>query len=283
MYFSRTLPLWICICLLFNAACVNLKEVGEFAHTSKTSLANLQTIEYGFAQACRDRCRMDAMEVFRIERSEDCGCQTYQKADSVLLRIQLTINGYFDGMEQLSGNQLTRYNLSGQKRLMQEGVFGEWRISEQETHAYTNLAELIASASTDGFRRRELRRYIEVANQPLLTLLEHMEMILIGNLQTTLDNKKSRLYGYYQKLTYSNNLSDLETGLATKLYYEELDAIHMVEQQIDATIQALQKIAEAHQVLYNERNRINRKDFKAIIKLYQSDISDLIAAFNQIN
>ncbi len=283
MCFSRPLLLWIGTCCFFSAACVNLKEVGEFAHTSKTSLAKLQEIEYGFAQACRDRCRMDAMEVFRIERSEECACESYQEADSVLLRIQLTIQGYFDGLEQLSGNHLTRYNLSGPKKLMQEGVFGEWRIAEQETQAYGHLAELIAMASTDGFRRKDLRRFIEEANTPLIALLDQLELILLGNLQTTLENRKSRLYGFYQRLTFSENLSDLETGLATKLYYEELDEIHKVEKQIDATTQALRKITEAHQVLFDQRKRLTRKDFKANIKLYQSDISDLIAAFNQIN
>ncbi len=282
MNFSRFFVFWIGICCFLNAACVNLKELGEFATTSNASLAKMQDIEYGFAKACRDRCRMDAMEVFRIERSEECECLQYHEADSVLLRIRLTLEGYFDGLGQLSGNQLTNYNLSGPKQLMQEGVFGELRLSEQQTQAYSQLTGLIVNASTDGFRRRHLRRYIEEANAPLLALIDNLELILMGNLQTTLDNKKSRLYGYFLKLSYSETLSDFETGMATKLYYEELDEIHKVERQIEAANLALQKVAEAHQVLYEQRIKVNSKDFKALIKVYQSDISDLIAAFNDI-
>ncbi|WP_157971981.1 hypothetical protein [Pleomorphovibrio marinus] len=262
---------------------MNLKEVGDFSKTSKTSIGTIQKINFGFAQGCRDRCRIGSMASFTIQREEECGCETYQEADSVLLRLQLTVQGYFDGLEKLSGNQLTQYDLSGPKRVMVEGDFGDWRISPQETEAYNQLARVIVNASTDAFRRKRLSQYIEEANAPLLALLEKMEIVLRGNLQGILDNRKSRLYGYFQRLTFSENLSDFETGMATKIYYEELDEIKKIEAQIATSSTALRKISEAHQVLFDNRRRLTGKDLKAFTKQYQSDLSDLIVAFNQLS
>lgn len=271
--------------LLFSlGSCVNLKSVGDFSATSMESISNYERIDYSFLQHCLDRCEDEAIRKYEIKRAQECSCALYQEADSVTQVIYNTIEGYFVGLADLSHNELTTYSTDAVVGALSVDEFGPLKIDDQLVGAFTSLSNTLLRATTDFYRRKKLSSYIEEANDPIKILLEKFRVIVGTNLKGELRFKRERLYSYYIEMKLNGTLhSDYEKGKATSDYYKALNAIQRKEMELEIFAESLDEIAQGHQILYDNREKLSVKDLQALLQSYSSNVKGLISEFNKLN
>jgi hypothetical protein len=217
-----------------------------------------------------------------INRETGCHCDNFAKADNVTLLIYNAIKGYFDGLTNLSNKDLTNYNFDALKKSLTEGTFGNIKIDKNHVDAYSALSKILLKASTDIYRKKKLIEYIEDANAPIQILLSEFQFIIQNNLRGELDFKREKLYTYYKNMINNNTLTDYEKGMATTDYYQQLLEVTTKQNQIDAFAKSLKSMAEGHQKLYENRNKMQAKEVKELLTGYASDIQDIISEFNKL-
>jgi len=283
-HFDQKHSLIFLFLLVSFASCVNLKTVGEFAGFSTVSIKNFEQIEYSFYQHCMDRCRDEAIRKYEIKRAEECTCTLYQEADSVTQVIYNSIEGYFEGLGDLSQNELTDYSSDALVSALSAKELGPLRIEEQTVAAFSSLSNTLLRATTDSYRRKKLASYIEEANEPMQVLLDKFKLIVGTNLKGELRFKKERLYVRYMDMKMNNTLlSDYEKGEATSDYYQTLDEIQRKEMVLEVFAMSLDEIAEGHQILFDNRNKLSVKTLNGILQGYASNVKNLISEFNKLN
>ncbi len=274
------------LCLFFIitgfTGCVSLKAVHDFSETSSTGLQGFEDINYSFGQLCLEECRLEAIRNLEISRKLDCNCSLYTKADSVTLFLYEAIRGYFDGLVNLSQNELTHYNFDAVKNALTTGEFGSVKIDQQQVEAYNRIAHILLRATTEAYRRKKIKKYIAEGNEPIHILLKKFQFIIGDNLKEELNFRKEKLYAFYKETLLGGNLSDYEKGRATSAYYQQISNINLKRAQLTVFSESLDTIAAGHQNLYDNLNRLSTKELSARITRYASDIRDLISAFNKL-
>lgn len=263
-------------------SCINLKTINDYSASSSKSIKNFEDINYSFEQHCIDKYQFEALRSFEIKRAIECNCDDYKKADSVTLLIYNSIKGYFDGLKNLSNNDLTDYNFDALRKSLTEGGFSNIKIEKEQVDAYSKISNLLLKATTDVYRKKKLKTYIEDANEPLQILLKKFQFIIQKNLEGELNFKKEKLYAYYKEMNLNNTLSYYEKGKATIDYYQQLSDINAKQKQIDAFAKSLEPISEGHQILYENRNKMTTKELNELLIQYSSDIQDFVSEFNKL-
>ncbi len=83
-------------------------------------------------------------------------------------------------------------------------------------------------------------------------------------------------------LLFDSTLNNYEKKQATSDYYKELSGIAYTQQQIGIFASGLDSIAAAHQVIYDNRNKMSGRELKNLLVSYESDLHNLIAQFNKL-
>jgi hypothetical protein len=272
----------VAVLLFVVSSCVNLKEVNSYSSKAATSIKKFEEIGYSFTQRCFDRWQLEAVKDFDIKRDTEWNCGIYKTADSITLLLYNAINGYFDGMINLSQNNLTHYNFDALRKALPAGEFGSIKIGDAEVKAYSKISEILLRTTTDIFRQKKLTHYIEQANGPIQVLLEKLQFILQKNLVDELSFKKEKLFTHYKEMSLGASLNAYEKGKATVDYYQQLSEINQKQKEIDVFARGLKSISDGHQKLYDNRNKLTGKRIKEVMLQYTSDIQDIISQFNTL-
>lgn len=218
---------WVVLVLItsLGSCAPALTSVNNFSKTASAGIQKYEDIGYSFSQHCIDRCRLESLKDFTIKRVMECQCDLYKKADSVTLLLYSAVKGYFNGLAQLSGNEIIDYSFDALKKSLTEGTFGEVEINSEHVNAYSNISKILLRATTDAYRKNKIKIYIAEANAPLKVLLDKLRFILRENLAGELNFKKERLYIHYRELNMNPSLSDYEKEKAVTDYYRQLSEI----------------------------------------------------------
>lgn len=256
--------------------------MSHFSSTASSGLKKFEDINYSFTEHCIENCRLEAVRGFDIKRELQCNCDGYKKADRVTLLIYHSIKGYFDGLTDLSGNELTSYNLNRLKTALTEGTFGDITIAKEQADAYATISKILLNATTDIYRKNKIKKYIREANGPIRVLLDKFQFILQKNLEGELSFKKEKWYAYYQEMKMNGGLTEYEKSKAAMDYYQLLSEVNEMQDQINVFAAGLKKISEGHQKLYDNRNKMTAKDLREILATYAGNIEEMISGFNTL-
>ena len=271
------------ILLLFVfTGCVTLKPVNDFSSASLNGIKKFEEINYSFQQHCLERCWLEAARNFEIRRDTECDCGNFIKADKITQEIYSSLKNYFNGLANLSDNKLTNYNFKALENSLTKGDFGNIKIEDEHIKAYSNLSGILLKATTDLYRRNKIKNYIGDANEPVQVLLRKFQFIIQQNLEGELNFKKEKLFDYYMEMKMGNTLSDYEKGKAANEYYQQIYGILAQQKQMDAFARSLNSIADGHQELYNNRNKMTARELAVQLAGYACDIQDIISEFNKL-
>ena len=267
--------------LIALTGCGTLSSVSDFSSASVSGIKKFEDIDYSFRQHCIESCNFEAIRTFELKREIDCDCGDYKKADQVTQQIYNTLKSYFSGLSNLSDNKVTSFNFKNLEKSLTKGEFGSVTINDEHVEAFTNLSGIILRAATDLYRRNRIRQYIGEANSHVQILIEKFQFIVGKNLKGELDFRKEMLFDYYMEMKMGNTLSEYEKGKAADEYYQQLSEIQSKQEQLDTFTESLNTIAEGHQELYDNRNKISARDIAIRMAGYASDIQDIISEFNK--
>ena len=271
---------------LLPISCVNLKTVSSFSTTSLKSLENFEDINFSFSQFCADKCQFEAIRKLEINKELKCYCTVYESADSVTLLIYNSLRGYFDGLTKISASDLTIYNFDALKTALNAGTFGTVKISKEDVNAYTAISKILLKATTDIYRKNRIAKYVEEANQPVQVLLNKLKTIVHRNMEEELEFKKLANFTYCTQLLdttlHIDHLNHNEKAGILRTYYQQNSEIDLKKKQIESFSKSLATIAEGHQKLYDNRNKITAKEVRELLIGYISNMKDIETQINKL-
>lgn len=263
-------------------SCIDLKKVEDFSSTSSNSLKEFEDINYNFKQNCLENCQDRKINDLNLSPN-DCDCELNETADSITLLIYNSVRIYFDGLTNLANNDLTNYKFDVLKKALSEGDFGPIKIEKDHVEAYSKISEILMKSFTDIYRKKKIKEYVLEANEPIKVLINFLKFNLSKNLVGKLNVQKQRIKIYYFDLTKDATLSTMEKRKAVEDYYTRLSKIESQENELFTYSKILNLIAEGHQKLTQNIEKISKDEINAMISQYTNDIQDIISEFNKIN
>lgn len=261
-------------------SCVNLKHINNFASSSLHSVKNFEEIDYSFKQNCLENCQDKKINELNL-RSQDCDCKADEKADSITFLIYKAIKGYFDGLTNLSNNNLTNYKLNVLTKPFTERDFKSVKIGKAQVEAYLNISNILLKSFTNKYRKNKLKEYLKAGNEPIKVLISFLDFNLSANLTGKLNVQKQGLNDYYLDLTKDNTLSTFEKREAVEEYYRRSGEIGAKQKALTTYSKGLKKVASGHQKLVDNIEKIHKDEIIEELTQCSSDIQDLISAFNK--
>lgn len=241
----------------------------------------MDELGYSFTTSCNERCEAIQLEKLQLLKT-DCNCRPERSADSITQAIYRAVKGYFEGLEKLSDNQVTNYKFSNLAKAIKEGDWGGITINKSHVDAYARISSILTRAVTDGYRKNKLSKYIAEANEPLKVLLEALEFTMVSNLAKKLDVKKERMTGFYFDLLNDSSVSVYEKKKLIEEYNNMVNESDNRKKLISSYGKGLRSIAAGHQEIFENRNKLKRKELLELLSQYSSDIEDIIDEINSL-
>lgn len=263
------------------SSCVNLKHVNDFSSSSLKSIKKFEEINYSFKQNCLDNCQDKKIDDLSLS-SIDCDCKLNEKADSVTLWIYNSVRGYFDGLTNLSDNDLTTYKMDALTKALTEGDFGSIKIEKEQVEAYSKISKILLKAFTDEYRKKKIKNYVKEANEPIKVLITFLDFNLSSNLVGNLKVQKKSIEEYSFELLKDSSLSIIEKRKVLEDYYNRINSIEAKEKELLTYSKSLKKIIEGHQKLTDNIEKLSQDEIKEALTQYSSDIQDIVSEFNKL-
>src|ERR1035437_4495536 len=261
--------------------CMSYNTVNDFASTSLNSVKKYEEINYSFKKNCIDDCQNKKLIDLNISLA-DCDCMADARADSVTMIIYKAIRGYFEGLTNLSNDELTNYRLDSISKSVSGNDLDSMKFDQKETEAYSNISSILLKAFTDGYRISKIKAYIRQANESVKILTSYLSFNLSANLNGKIDIQIQKAEKTCFNLTKDKTLSTYEKRLSIKDYFIDIERMQKIKESINTFAKGLKKLAEGHQKLYDNLNTLNADEIKVQITQYGSEIKDIISEFNKL-
>jgi len=276
------------------SGCVNLKAVKDFAKTSKETVQDYSksgiSLTASYKEIMISRClynyeiSKDTVILNKVPKDlNDCFDQQklsrYKKSDSLITLVNTIIERYFKGLEELSNNETTSFELNAdnlEDLLKDKTAFPS--VNENHIKASKGIVTLLTNASVETYRRKKLAQVIRDADESLAVILE-MYMGINSDIKAAL------------KIEIENNFQDYETSFvsasndfdkvkAGKLYLEHYNSIQSKIEVNENFSNALKSMVEGHKKLVENGNNL---DTKSLIKDIASYTTAIVEIKNEIN
>lgn len=278
------------IVLLALSSCVNLRTLNRYSENSIEAVKKYEAINFTFKQSCKTNCHLRETAIGdyldniypRIKRKSDCNCDVYLQADSSFNKIYFSINQYLTGLQKLSSNSILEFKYDSLSNSLKESSL--INISDQEIDAYSRLGELTTRCITDIKRRKNLQLIIKDGNEPFGILIEELKYATSEILVESLDTELELHYNYYQDALVNQDkfsgkeLLDFEQAFIK----QRVD----IEQKVDLLNQyavILNEVKIGHQQLYENADKIHKKEIATLLSAYLTEINQLKSDFNNLN
>lgn len=278
---TKLLLITILSSIVFLFSCVSLKQVNELSKSSLSGVKKYENLALSFETACSEHCRIDKLQKLEID-FENCDCSEDAVADSVTLIIYNAVKYYFDGLSKLSDNELTSYKLDELTAALSENDFGDVSINANQAESYSKISKILLKAFTDEYRKKKIATYIQEAHDPLMILLDALDMNLNENLIGKVNNLRGKLKSYYFDIRNDSLITEIDKKNALKEYSIQLETIKLWESEITSYSKVINKIKEGHVDLFNNIENIKEDEIRALLSQYATDIESLKSEINKL-
>lgn len=265
----------------FLLACTNLKPIQHLSTEASQGLNHFHELNYSFAIHCRNHCYFQRIRTHAVDRSLDCKCADYQEADSLVNRLFLELENYWDGLGSLASPELTSYDLSNPVHGLQST--GLIDLSEPEVSAFKKLSELAVNAATGQYRKKRIVRYMKEADPHLNLVSKKLAFILEKNLLGLLEIQKESWYAHYKTLTINDTLSPVEKEIAVEKYYQLLENSEKVHLKIQSMVGLLNLLASNHSELSRNNQKASQEGFKTGMMKLSDEVRNLHYEFEKLD
>ena len=266
--------------VLSITGCTNLKRVSEFSHSALDSIEEFEEISSSFSKICLEDCQQMSISELKINATS-CDCAANEKADSITGLIYHTIQDYFQGLRDISNNEITSYRTEDLAKALSAGEFGPVQLREKDVKAYSGVSSLILRAFTDGYRRKKIKEYVREGHPHLLVLLQFLNQNVEGSLKGKLEVQKSLLKNYYFDLTMDKNLSIYERTKFAEDYFGRIAEIEKKQQELDTYSEILETISTALTALNANIDKLEAEEVGRLLKNYGEVLHSAAGGINK--
>ncbi len=328
--FRRTIALVLLLSFtLINTACTDLKAIRAFTESSTEIGKGFPNLAKDLSASCkrqrtfqgiqRNQFRPDRLVAIthpepgspdfrKLERE----CRAFTEIEEPLIAVNDVLMEYLAAMGALAADDLTAYGdgLDGLGNSLTNGNI----FNAGEVGAIKGIANFILKASTEGYRRKQLKNALEENNNNIKTISYALQRIIAEKYVLQLKNEREQMRSYYSTsiLQYGDYMRRMvaqrrQTGLAQgghrvaivraqdepdvedplpiirvkRIWDEDEKEIQDKIAGAEAYGKAVAKIAEGHQKLYRERNQLGSKEALKIALTYGQTIKSLVDDFRE--
>ena len=267
-----------CLLLVVCSSCLSLEAVQQYAAASTEATDTFSGIQLTFQDLCQRKRQLRDLRQSRVLRTYQDSCAMHQQADSTVIKIQGAIQDYLTALHTISSGERVRYSLAP----LQEALTGSGLVSLQapSADAYRNLLELVTTASTEAYRRRQVERLVTQAHPPLTALLDQLTKVLDESWREAIRQQKAMMYLHTRELADSAQ-TFMERQEVLRRYIDEARYYEQQEQLLDTHVAVLQVIQEGHQQLYERRDQLHRRETVAGLAFYVGELRSLQRTLDQ--
>lgn len=277
MLLRKTISIPVLLCsfsALVCSSCVNLQHVHAYSAASVQSFEVIGALKGRYELCAEAAVLRSYTQAFDANLNPGETCNLQRKADSVITVYSDALLAYLSGLEQLSQNKLVEYNYDALSKTI-ETTGPRFGINTQNIGAIKGISQAISMAITNGYRRKQLNKYISDANPGFklmgTALRQTLDEYRSGVLQVSsqrLENIYLTLYAastsLYEKLTINKEYALLEKRIAAEASAAG-NAMLLIDQMVSG-----------HQSLYNNRNRLSKKELRPLIFSVSGSIKNLL-------
>jgi hypothetical protein len=262
---------------LLCVGCVNLKHINDFSSESLKGLQGFEALPVTYQSICTDDCKERDIDSGKLNATK-CDCRDARLADSVDYLFYKTVGAYLDGLERLSANEPTSYNFDSLGTQL-SGL----GVSAADAGAYAKLGSILTKAVTDGYRSKKIKEYIKEANDALQIIILHLKSNIGGSLTTDLGASRSKFESDYLKMLRNSSGNAFEKRKIIEEFYGLRTEIDSELSTLREYSSLLQCIADGHQQLANNLDKIDEAGLKVMITQYASNIKDIHTQIQILN
>ncbi len=269
--------LFLTVCF-FCSSCASLEHIHVFSTSCLSGINHFTDLNHGFEQNCLENCQFKIEQKAQIEEVLNCNCTKSAQADSINTAIFNVLYAYFSGLSKLSDNHSPTGDFTPVANQIQKL---NW-LDARHTKAYSNLANILLEASTNGYRRKQLKAYIGEADISVQILLRKLESNFKINLINQMNTKNTRLTVFYQDAVHGKSITEFQKVKIAEEYYRHLNENNDKKQNVLTFCTGLSSIAAAHQKLFRYRAQMNDRETKDWIIQYVTNIQIIFSDFNKL-
>jgi hypothetical protein len=261
---------------LLSASCADLGAIKNFAATSADAATYSSLTREWVNSAARQG--IDTLDE-SLADSLDKITQRRQQMQTGLMQLHAALADYMAVLGRLAGDDTATNSSSvtGLASALQKTGIG--RIKPHDLNAASALADTIATAIKDRIRQRALRNLIREGNAPVQTLTSLMRSLVIKDYQAGFRREIHFISDSFMGYDVMAKTKEQRMNPALKLLkerdYERTLALQTHVSQCDAYDQTLKAIAEGHQALYDNLDKLNKKEVIQLITTYNGKVKTL--------
>lgn len=283
----------LAISVVMLNGCVNLKTLNSYSEASQDALKKYEEIGFSFKKICEKNCefRINSDEKaiatrlsdnYRpIKKESDCECENYLKADTAFNKIYFATLQYLEGLNKLSNDEILLFKYDTLANALKKTEILD--VKEEEIDAFNKLVNTTTKFIADIKRRKDLQEIIELANPGFQTLLKRLQFAVDGPLILALETEIDLEYNYYKAIIFNQKELSLKDKIELEQeFIEKRDKILEKINLLNEYSKALEEIKEGHQSIYENRDKIHKKEIGGSIAGYITEIKEIKTSFDNI-
>lgn len=268
----------LCLLICPFLACTSLKPIQLFSEEALKGLQQFHELDYSFTKSCRDDCLFTRISQYEIERSINCGCSEYERADTLVRELYHALTDYYDGLHRLSSGELIRYELEGTAAVLEGANWNQ--LEPEQLNAYQKLSEIGLNAVAGKYRKNKVTQYMHEADPHIMLISEKLQFIIKENLLGMLEIQKESWYMYYKTQAIDPGLNSMEKELVTEKYYQLLDQGSRIREKTLVLIRILETLSSQHRAL--SAMKLNGDFFEDGVRSMTNRLNDLHYSLEQL-
>jgi hypothetical protein len=273
----------VCVLLAANLSllalaggCADLSAISDFSAISANAAENTTLVK----EYVETPKRLEAYETPAFKDQLEAQAKAFADDQPRMIARLTAIQAYMIALGKLASDKAVNYdtNIDAVKTAVTNAKFA----SGTETDAGDAIAKILVKAVTDGWRRWQLHDLIDQANQPLHDLISAQIKILqefYGDQDISNEELAINLY-YGGIIAPAAATEPLGRAAVDELRDNHLHSIEAEKAAVDDYVKVLQKIAAAHQKLYEQRDNLSNKQLLTDIDTAATDISTILKQVN---
>lgn len=280
--------------LLIISSCVNLKTLNSYSETAQGALKKYEEIGFSFKKICEKNCEFkinsDEKAIatrlngnYRpIKIQSECECDNYLKADTAFNKMYFATLQYLEGLNKLSSGDVLTFKYDTLANALKESEILD--VKEEEIDAFNKIVTTTTKFIVDIKRRKDLQEIIEFANPSFQILIEKLQFAVNGPLKLALETEIDLEYNYYKAVVFNQK----ELGLKDKIeleneFIEKRNGVLEKINLLSTYSTALEEIKKGHQSIYDNREKIHKKESIYFIAEYITELKEIKTSFDNIN
>jgi hypothetical protein len=283
MYFSMKGLFLVAMLLgvLSETGCTNLGAVRDFAAISSQS----HSVQLAAAELADSPQRQLQYALDDSTKSIYQASVTLGMSNQVaLVAAYGIIQSYMTTLGTLAGDGILASNTIAIGNFAQVISTQSFIKDTNAVDAYGKIASLISKAIIDLYRQSKVRKMIEDVHDSFPVAVSNLEHVVTVDCVLQLSAETNMLNSYY---IYSTQLNSANTPpwaqrLVMDSYNAKMEELLGKIHDCNECGLALGKIAAGYQLMYDNRDHLDAKEFESTLKSYEQDIMDAYTSIKKL-